>query len=108
MKEDKEQISEEFSHKLLLFTPDVAYRIRNILYSNNKKQDKWGRIKKLILNDWKRWNHIKLSREEEIRNVLRDSSFFTTRDDEEMLAKCKEIIELQEELIEILDNKDKK
>ena len=98
----KEQISNELMNELLRLHSSTAKKIYEIIYKKNYKyKDKWGKIKKLLKKDWIYRKLIKQSREEEIREEIKNIEInICTKD-------YLKVIKLQKELIEILDNKEK-
>ena len=101
----KEQISNELMNELLRLHSSTAKKIYEIIYKKNYKyKDKWGKIKKLLKKDWIYRKLIKQSREEWLRNEI---GLLKENPDVKCFASEMQIVLLYEELIEILDNKEK-
>ena len=106
MKEKKEQISNELMNELLRLHSSTAKKIYEIIYKKNYKyKDKWGKIKKLLKKDWIYRKLIKQSREEEIREKIKNYEKSVCYPNKETAQY--EYMQYQKELIEILDNKAK-
>jgi hypothetical protein len=90
----KEQISKEFARNKLLQMPPIDWDEFFI------KRDS-----EIILKYWERAGYIKQSREEEIREEL--NKYYSGDDEIYSDFYANTAIQLQKELIQILDNKDK-